>query len=193
MTFKEAISKVPWRDVEKFMVDYYTIDIASEDIPHYQHIFNQLHFMTPVETTMRLCLSRVTEDVLDIDKDDFEPYVDIYGKNGTLNKESSDYEHFKDNVTDEFAQSESTYALEFTPWDQWLYMTIDEDTINNFSLVEIVSHSLFEMTYCGYDQKDIQARLDELHKTVDEINNMSEDEKKKRFISFDDILGDDLK
>lgn len=189
MNFKDVLYEVQWNDVESLMKDYYYNDNDDWpiDCPKYKQMFGELHFINAVETKMRLCLEHKYTDAAEDEADNYEHYIEVIGRDGSLVKESSDYEYFKDNISDEAANAESTYAIEFSPWEKWLGMEIDSATIKQFSFVEIIVHSLFEMTFISFDQSEIQEEIEELNSRVEEINNMTEEEKEKKLIPWEQV------
>jgi len=52
--------------------------------------------------------------------------------------------------------TDESYAIEFRPWAEWLDMDIDEETLSNYLESEIIVHCIWEMTFCGYDNDDVQ-------------------------------------
>ncbi len=80
------------------------------------------------------------------------------------------------------------YALEFSPWENWLGMELDKITLREFSHYDIIAHSLYEMTYIGYSQDEIKQQLEELNSAVDEIKNMTEEDKTNKFITLDEMM-----
>jgi hypothetical protein len=158
MNFKDILNKVYWLDVELVIKNYY-----NEENSMYEGIFNELKELKEEDCeNMRLYV----EECKDFDG---EVSIQVIGRNGSLNKESSDFEFFKDNVTEEYANSETTYALEMTRWEKWLDMNVPFDVISKFSLPEIVAHSLIEMTFLSFSQEDIQGKCEDLSKIVEDI------------------------
>jgi len=98
------------------------------------------------------------------------------------NEEELDYHHLcgKEGSTD--------WNLSFTPWGRWLQMSIHPETILNYSAKEIICHSLWEMTYYGYNEKDIQLQLAKL----DNMDTLSTEEldELSAIVSIDEL--DDL-
>ncbi|MFX1254338.1 MAG: DUF6557 family protein [Promethearchaeota archaeon] len=43
-----------------------------------------------------------------------------------------------------------------TRWEEWLGLEIHPDTLNNFDFIDIIVHCLWEMTFHGYNQFQIQ-------------------------------------
>ena len=79
------------------------------------------------------------------------------------------------------------YAIEFTPWDEWLSMEIDSNTISEFAELDIIAHCLYEMTFIGFDETKIQGELNHLDKTAEAVENMTEEEK-TRLITIDKLI-----
>lgn len=59
-------------------------------------------------------------------------------------------------------------------------MDIDPNTLKTFSKLEIISHCLYEMTFIGFEEEEIQAEMDRINDTVEEIKNMTDEEKKEK-------------
>jgi hypothetical protein len=191
MKFKELIDSVHWEFIEdEFRSWYYKDKEASEyQLDGYRKVFDELKMIEPKDTDMRIYLKLIIWDEFE-NKLEEEPYVIVDGKNGKLQKESEDfcYFQFKDDEDKErIGNEEISWGIEFEPWDIWLGMSIDEDTLKEFTKEEIVTHCLWEMTFCGYDQEDIQEQMNELQDRVKEIENMSEEELKENTLSLDDI------
>lgn len=85
---------------------------------------------------------------------------------------------------------EKDYALDFTPWSQWLSCKIKDELFEKYKEEEIVAHCLFEMTYDGYDEEKIQERFEYLIRLKEQIENMSEEEKKEFFVPAEKVFDD---
>ena len=48
------------------------------------------------------------------------------------------------------------YAIEFTPWNDWISMFIDQKTLDSLSKEEIVAACMYEMTFFGFEEEDVQ-------------------------------------
>lgn len=67
-----------------------------------------------------------------------------------------------------------SYAIEYSPWEEWLAMEISDDTLENFSAIDIYAHSLWEMTWAGFDQSEIQGKIDSMNEAVNSIREQQE-------------------
>ena len=164
MKVAQIIRNNSWLSVETVFLKLYPDQKGN--ISAYEDVFNDLKFMEPAETDMSIQLSW--------EKDEFdgEEYVDVSG--------------YGYNQVNENGPANSM-ALEFTPWEEWMGMDVDKQTLRDFTELEIISHCLYEMTFVSFDQKEIQAKMDELKRMADEIDNISEEEKKARFKSWEDL------
>lgn len=165
MKFYEIIKTNSWLSVELVLLQLYPDE--KYRISAYEKVFDDLKFLESTDTEISIVISWVKDDF------DNQEYVDVSGC------ERSDTQ-----LTNEESHS---LALEFTSWDKWLGMDVDEKTLQDFTEFEIISHCLYEMTFISFDQEIIQEEIDKLEKLADEIRNMSEEEKKVKLKSWDEL------
>lgn len=58
------------------------------------------------------------------------------------------------------------YAIEFTKWDEWLGMKVK----SAYSNLDALCFCLWEMTYAGYKQSQIQRKINKLHKIAQSLD-----------------------
>jgi hypothetical protein len=172
-----------WADVERSLVQHYPD--ASESLDGYRETFFRLRDLRPVATTMRICVRTTFRPALDD-----HPFLEVVGRDGTLNRDSEDFNYLGESDDSVYALSEAEFALELRPWSEWLGMDIDADTLGKHLSSEIVAHCLREMTWFGFDETAIDAQRQELERCVDEVNAMTEEEKKERLIPMEQVLGE---
>ena len=182
MKFKELLDDTSWSQIEEALKRLY--DVTDHNFEGYMNVVQKLSTMNPKESQMRICINWVPPDGKFVDNG----YWDVHGKDGTLHKDTDDVKFFP-NAGEEFLNSEVTYALEFSKWCEFLGMEIDTDTANNIELskADIVAHILYEMTFVGYEEEEIQEKANELKKRAEEIENMSEEELKKNTITIEEL------
>lgn len=184
MKLKELLSEVPWSDVKESLLQLYKV--SEKELLSYNSIYRRLQIMESVESAMRIFV-----EFIEPTADGFveEGYWNVFGKDGSLVKDCDDFKHFADRVTEEEANKEQTFAIEFTPWQEWLGMTVSDETLNNNELTraDIVAHSFFEMSFISYDEKEIGDKLDDLKDRVEKVKGMSEEELKKHSINMDEL------
>jgi hypothetical protein len=185
MKLHELLNDLSWIEIQEALLRNYKD--TEKSIKKYEEVFFKLIKMNPVENTMRISISYVEKDL--IEDNDFQPYWHVCGLNGTLQKNSNDADLFQE-ADKEFLNSEVSYAIEMTPWNEWLGMEIDQETANNVELTraDIVAHCMWEMTYCGYDEKNIKEKFDNLMDQVKEIKNMTKEDLNKNIFSLNEFM-----
>jgi len=176
MKFKELISDTDWDSVANSLKSNF--DISDDSLESYRDAyFKLINYESYEDTKMRICIEFVEPDGNLIE----EGYWNVFGRNGTLHKDTEDAELFPN--------SSEECALEFSNWSEWLNMEIDENTANNIQLMkaDIVARCLWEMTFISYDEDEIQETLEGLKNQVKEIENMTE-ERGKSFKSVDEMM-----
>ncbi len=165
MTLVELIKSHAWLSIQL------TLQILFPDqeeyMEDYEKMFNELQ-VTPSKA------SNITIDVeLIHDSYDDTQYVDVSG-----------YYTNPADRTDEFSNS---LAIEFTPWNEWLAMPIDEKSLKNFSELEIIAHCLNEMSYSGFEQEEIQEELSRIKEIKEDYDSLTPDEKTQRTYTLDEV------
>jgi N-acetylglutamate synthase-like GNAT family acetyltransferase len=166
MRFKDLILKNSWSGIEIRLLDFYPKEKSR--ISAYEELFFKLQVMQEKESNMFI--------VLDKEYDSDAPNGYYVGVSGII----------KDNPKDVPGMT-PLYAIEFTPWDEWLSMEIDSNTICEFTEHDIIAHCLYEMTYIGFDEMKIQWKLNQLAKTAEAVENMTKEEKEK-LITIDKLI-----
>lgn len=165
MRLKELIDTNNWLSVSMTLTSLYPDQ--EEGLEAYKKVFGFLQDMTPTDSDIEIVLTQCYDD-----ETNEESYVDVSGR--------------KQN-NDDFQLTESL-AIEFVPWTRWLGMTVSSDTSKQFSELEIISYCLYEMTFVGYDEKEIQRQFSIIKSTVDEYKNMTAEERQKNSKPLDDFL-----
>lgn len=145
MLFKEIIKKYKWEDIQKEFLKLYPDQ--KKNIKGYKKVFNVLQKIKPQKSNVKIELD------LSKEKENRKPYVRVGGI------ERKEFPIEKDSWIKDWRRS---YAIEFQPWSKWLGMEIDAVTEYQFSELEIIVHCLWEMTYCGFQEKEVQGYLKEL-------------------------------
>ena len=170
-----------WPDVERSLVQHYPD--ACELTEGYRETYFHLRHLEPVATAMRLCVRATFRPGLDE-----ESFLEVIGRNGTLNRDLEDFKYLGKAEDSSYASSEAEFALDLEPWTEWLGMEIDADTLAKYSPSDLVAHCLWEMTFCGFDETAIDAQRTEIQRRVDELDAMTEGEKKEKLIPLDQVL-----
>jgi hypothetical protein len=167
MTFSEIIKSNTWLSV------LHTLERLFPDqkdlMEDYEKVFNELKVMKPSQCNITIDIHWVDDDY------DQTKYVDVTG-----------YYTNPADRTDEFSNS---LAIEFVPWDERMAMPIDSNSIVEFNELEIIAYCLNEMTYAGFEQQEIQAEMNSLKAIKDEYDGLTTEEKAKRTITLDEMMG----
>ena len=66
-------------------------------------------------------------------------------------------------------------------------MQIDGSTLEKFTASHIAAHCIWDMTFHGFEQWQIQETLYELKRRIEEIESMTEEERDKFLIPWNDV------
>ena len=169
MKLYQLIQTNSWLSVQLTLLNLYPDQ--EDNISAYESIYSELKQMSEVNTDMQIVLKQCFDD-----ETGEESYVDVSGC-----KESDDKDIFSE-----------SYAIEFTPWNNWLGMTIKKNTLSEFNELEILSHCLYEMTFVGYNEEDIQGQFSDINDDIEKYKSMTDEEKKNGTKSLDDFLKEDF-
>lgn len=166
MKFKELIDSHEWPSVEITLLKLYPDQ--EKNLDGYRDVFSRLRVMSPEQSNVFLVVSNEVDDF------DQTEYVHVSGVYIDPTKSPDGYT--------------GSLAIEFTAWNEWLGMVISGESLAEFSELEIIAHSLFEMTFVGFEEESIQAEMDEINASAEEIKNMTEEERKENLTSLEDFL-----
>lgn len=146
ITLKEYINGVDIEDVMIAMLKWWPNE--KYNIDNYHDVWKTLNEMEPIDSELSICVT-IEDDWESDDSEEYEDWLCVDGidANGQM------------------------WAIEFTKWSEWLGMTIQEETLSNpdLSKADIICAILCEMTYSGFDEETIQAKLDEINSAFDKL------------------------
>ena len=134
--------------------------LYPEDIGNlegFKKVYNALATLQPIKTDFQIVLSERNNDE--------ETFINVNGKD----------------------KSGDNYGLDFIKWEEWLEMEVDFQTLEDYENLDIVVHCLWEMTFHGYDQEQIQEKCNELEEIAGEI------EKNDNVIPLDKSFMEEIK
>ena len=168
MNFQQLLKSVSWIDVWETLIENYPDQVELKD--EYYRTFSRCRIGELASTKMRICVSKVNPQEWELEIDpESEPWVDVGGRDGTLNKDTDEYKEGHFIYGEENANEEVHYGIEFTPWNEWIAMTIDPISFEDFSEIEIAAHCLWEMTFISFDEIEVEDQLDGLKETMERI------------------------
>lgn len=142
-TFKDLIILSEWKDVERAMLYYYPDQ--KYNIPRYKEIFEEFKTMEPGELKNRQNEGRLTVSVV---TDILDPEENIQSYNVTL---------------------EPYYSIGMMPWRKILGLEVSEEAQKSFTREEIVAHVLWDFTFYGFYEEDVQGVAKDLNSKIKEI------------------------
>ncbi|WP_150452102.1 DUF6557 family protein [Arenibacter lacus] len=164
MTFKALILNTAWPSISSKFSEIYPE--GKKNMKGYELVFEKLKTLEPVKTDTWLVIESVTHG--------YNNYVDVAG----LCK-------YPKTEEEKYAQ-----GIEFTPWAEWLGMEISKEGLAAYSTQEIIVHCLYEMTYVGFSEEDIQKALNRPKKNREDRKPMTEEEQDKIRTSIEDFLNE---
>lgn len=172
MTLHDHWHRVDWPAVAAVLAREYPDDYA-EDANAYERAFRAIAEKTPKrddDDGMTILIERLP-DSLDDDK------ALYWHTNGYTIVGPTDEGALRDgwSVGDCYS-----WALDFTPWSEWLALPVDVANERDLTSAEIVAHCLWEMTWHGYDENMRSAKLDRIGAAVGESLERYEADRKGR-------------
>ena len=130
---KELAKQTKWKEVKKTLLFYYPDQKKS--IEEYKKVFEKVQQMPDLKTKKG-------------------EYIDIIRLTDSFEKEMEYYNVAirQDKITDR-------YAMDFTPWKIIANLPVKR---NNLLTASIVSQCLWEMTFHGFHEKEIQTTIKNL-------------------------------
>ena len=165
MQFNELIKTNNWLSVSMTLSSLYPDQ--KESLVAYENVYHKLLQMEPTDSNTEIVLQQCDED-----ETNEESYVAVSG----LEKDGQNI------------HATETLSIEFVPWTEWLGMQISSDALKQFTELEIIGHCLYEMTFMGFDEEEIQKQLASIQKSAEEFKNMTPEERKNNSKSWEDFL-----
>ena len=165
MKLKKIVESNNWLSAEMTLIKLYPNQI--ELINDYRNVFEKLQYLKPEANDMLIVLTEYLED-FEENSDVENKYVDVSGRKLVIEENS---------IT-------NSYAIEFVKWEKWLGMELAPETLENFNELEIIAHCLFEMTFFGYEEEEIQEQFESINDKIEDYRAFSEKEKKKKLFQL---------
>ena len=183
MTFAELIAKTTWTEVKAALL--WQCPDESHHLPDYRKVFWELRRMKPEADPMRIAIERRP-----ISDPDETPTPEVFGRNGTLNRELDDFKFMGKHATPEYGAEETVWSLSLQLWRNWLGMRIEPATLKEYSPSQVVASCLSEMTFHGFSEAENREVSEELQKRIAEVDAMSEAERAEKLIPAEKLLAD---
>ena len=180
MNLSELIRNLEWFEVKASLIC--SSLFAKQYIKGYQCVFIELQRLLPVESEMRIIIQEVF-----LEEVDDEPHTEVTGRNGELNRDQKGFQYMKQHADSEYANAETNFGLSFKPWEEWLGMEVAPHSIEKYTASQIVAHCMRDMAFHGFEQSQIKAAKEDLQRSFDEWNAMTDEEKERDSISMEEM------
>ena len=140
VTFKDLVMHVEKDQALTYLIDnmfFYDHEMSSKEIYEKgSKVFDVLRTMEPVKKDdLKLSVWHGLTD-------DHEAGYDVSGIGYS-----------------ELLNDHTCFAIEGTPWNEWLGMPVEEDTLKELTPAQIVGYSMYEMTYFGWSEEEIRETI----------------------------------
>ena len=173
MRLIDLIRATRWTDVKHHLLEEYPDSNASA----YERAYLNLRSLEVRKNSMCIHL-----EWIEAHRAGDEPYIDVNGYDGSLHRDQEDFSMYPAEAKARMADQQVRYALDLTPWEDWLGMSIAEQTLNGFQPALIAAHCLWEMTWHGFDQGKTQAFREQLNATAASLRAMTPEERSRNTI-----------
>lgn len=168
MTLRQLISRYTWLNIKYALLHEYPG--AQNHLPGYESVYHYLLLLPAADTDLQIELKRIpSTDVIN----SINHSVDVCGKRQTP--------HVAD------AEICIGYALDFTPWAQWLSMPVAAKTLQQFSETEIIAHCLKAIGFHGFDEATVQHKAQSMSSELDFLESMTDAQKQTFLISWEQL------
>ena len=146
MKLRELVLELNFEDVLSELNKHY--DNINREA--YEHTWGLLNTIDPIddESNMKITITHVVQKWNDPTLED-DIYESVCGSN----------------------EEQDNWALEYNTFNIWLYYDLHEDVLKKYSKAEAMAHIIWEMTFNGYDNADIEEKNDELNEIMEQIHN----------------------
>jgi hypothetical protein len=139
---KELVIKTSFEDIWDVLIENYKDIVENHD--QYNNVFKKLFVLEGAENIENI--------VIMIEKTGLDSEEVFYNVCGIKN----------------LNEVMGRYNLSYMTWDKWLGYDVAGDTIAKYTPAEIVAHCIWEMTWNGFTEEQLQKRIEDLEWYVNE-------------------------
>ena len=144
MTLKEIINKTKFNEVWDYLaIETFKGRYTEQEMLTYRAFFEELKTMDPIYS-----------------KENIKIYLEYFCEDDVAG-------WIVDGI-----KEDDMYALDFTPWNEWLGMEIHSKALNSLKTYEIAAHCLWEMSFYGFNENQVEAIFDELKETQEAVKQL---------------------
>jgi len=151
------------------LVKKYTFDEVKKDL------FKLYPGQKKSERGYREALEELKKTKPKKNKDDFT--ITIMEVGPLIDADPEDTEDTYWDVSGKKKGSKQSWALEYSPWNEWLLWKVDDKAIKELGEITCLCHILFEMTFTGYTNKQVIEAKKKLYGTLKKVKKQIKEEK----------------
>ncbi len=158
---QDLVHGLGWGAIETALRETFPFEAGS--LHRYKDVYELLASLPPSSSEL----------VLGIEphEDSEERWLEVYGEDGTL-RDDGEPERF---------------ALELSPWSEWLGMGVPEELRRELGDAHVVAHCLYEMTTFGFDEESVRAQREELSRRVRALDEMTPEEREEHLVPWEEV------
>lgn len=208
MIVKDLFDKI---DFETLWDYYYENKIKEDgDTPEqieraklcHQYAYLQMKKIEPIKSDNDILIfHKYLDDFLNDEENEFDDvslyYLDEIKEGFNIVKEFEeelDFSKLSFNEIRDFLINKTfhitSYAFEFSRWNEILGYNVHEKSMLELGEVASLSSVFYEMTFCGFEEEDIQEELEEIKDRANEVHEMIENKDFSQLKSIEEIFPD---
>lgn len=138
----------------------------------FETVFSRLLFYFPSQERSKQKYKEVFETLLNLKPRPMTNLKNIFIKVSYQKDFFDNKEYITVSGTQVFDSDNVNYGIEFCSWKDWVSMHITQDSLDNFSKEDIVAACLYEMTFFGFTDSEVQAEAKKLQESYEECKKL---------------------
>ena len=138
----------------------------------FETVFSRLLFYFPGQERSKQKYKEVFETLLNLKPRPMTNLKSIFIKVSYQKDFFDNKEYITVSGTQVFDSDNVNYGIEFCSWKDWVSMHITQDSLDNFTKEDIVAACLYEMTFFGFTDSEVQAEAKKLQESYEECKKL---------------------
>lgn len=170
MTFRDLVISTDFELAIPYLKStIHDTDMVDGIIEKYRGVYNKLISLNPETPDEFIPLLIINEGFVDNKDEDWQIDDGDYYWYLREHPELVSRSYFMVSARNFDNPGDTTYwAVEFCPWAQWLLFVMRPRDINDYGAGNCLGACLYEMTFFGFDEKDISMEAEEINASSDE-------------------------
>lgn len=188
---KHWIEASSFDEIAKFIKLHYPEDI-EENLPYYEEVHKALLRIFPVEQKECSMIIKISPVPKSCDECSIET-MRSYGfckKCPSLEKDLSSEEisYYRVHGYDSKNPEIPSWALDLTPWEEWLSLNVDDTALEKYSVAQVLAHIYWEITFHGWTQDQQKSVIEDLNWSKQEIEEAIKTGDMSNFMTLEELM-----